>query len=299
MAEIALDPGEAFAQANGIRLCYQTFGGRENPAVLLIMGLGAHMIQWDDEFCLALAERGFFVIRFDNRDVGKSSKIEVPAEQVDAALKAAMNGEPFVAPYRLSDMADDALALLDALGISRAKIVGASMGGAIAQGIAIRHPERASALVSIMSTSGERDLPPPNPEVIQIFLKPPPRNEAEYVEANVEAWRLMRPGDYPEETARDRARAERAAKRAPLCPEGGARQLLAYLASGGRREALRAVKIPTLVIHGADDPLVPLACGEDVARAIPGARLLALERMGHALPMRVWPQILAGIAEIA
>jgi len=262
------------------------------------MGLGAHMIQWDDEFRAELAGRGFFVIRFDNRDVGRSSKIDFdPA----AMLRDAFAGRPVDPPYRLADMARDALGLLDALGIARANVVGASMGGAIAQELALIAPERVSSLTSIMSTTGERDLPPPGPQFAEIFMAPPPRDEAEYVQANLRAWKLMRaPGEEdPEEDRRDLERAERAARRAPLCPEGGARQMLAMMASGGRRARLAKVAAPTLVIHGTGDRLVPLVCGEDTARAIPGARLLALEGMGHNLPKRLWPRLLDAIAEIA
>jgi len=289
---------EAFAAVNGIELCHQTFGARENPAVLLIMGLGAHMIQWDDEFCSDLAGRGFHVIRFDNRDVGRSTKIDFdPA----AMLRDAFAGRPIDPPYRLVDMARDALGLLDALDVSRVNVVGASMGGGIAQELALLAPERVSSLTSIMSTTGERDLPPPGPEFAAIFLSAPPRDAAEYVDANLRAWKLMRaPGDEdPEEDRRDRERAEREAARAPLCPEGGARQMLATIASGGRRAQLGKITAPTLVIHGTGDPLTPLPRGEDVTRAIPGARLLALEGMGHNLPKRLWPRILDAIAETA
>ena len=287
---------ENFATANGLTLCFETFGAREKPALLLIMGLGAHMIQWDETFCEALAARGFFVIRFDNRDVGRSSKIEMAPNALASALQTAMTLKPFSPPYLLADMAADSVGLLDALKIDTAHIVGASMGGAIAQKIALLYPERVKTLVSIMSTTSERDLPPPNPQVREIFFKPPPRDADEYVKANVEAWRLMRGDDDPDEVARDERRARRAAQRAPLCPEGGARQMLAMLGSGGRRSRLIAVKAPTLVIHGADDPLVPLPCGEDTARSIPGARLLVLDKMGHALPRRVWAPILEAIA---
>lgn len=289
---------EAFVAVNGVELCHQTFGERENLAILLIMGLGAHMIQWDDEFCCALADRGLFVIRFDNRDVGRSSKFDFdPA----AMLSAAFSGRPVDPPYGLADMARDALGLLDSLGIARAHIVGASMGGAIAQELALLAPERVLSLTSIMSSTGERDLPLPGPEFAAIFLAPPPRNAAEYVDANLRAWAFMRaPGnDDPDEVRRDRDRAERAAARAPLCPEGGARQMLATLISGGRRARLAKITAPALIIHGAGDRLLPPVCGEDAARAIPGARLLVLEGMGHDLPRRLWPQIIDAIATMA
>jgi len=292
---------EAFAAVNGVELCYQTFGSSKDPALLLVMGLGAHMIQWDDEFCAGLAERGFFVIRFDNRDVGKSTKIDADPAVVAAMFPEAFAGRPVNPPYRLADMARDALGLLDFLGIARAHIVGASMGGAIAQELTLLAPARVLSLTSIMSSTGERDLPPPGSEFAAIFLSRPPRNAGEYVAANLRAWALMRaPGDVdPEDLRRDRDRAERAAARAPLCAEGGARQMLATMSSGGRRARLAQITAPTLVIHGRGDRLVPLIGGEDTARAVPGAKFLALDGMGHNLPKRLWPRIIEAIAEIA
>jgi pimeloyl-ACP methyl ester carboxylesterase len=298
VTDIALDPGENIAKSNGLELCYQTFGKTGDPAMLLIMGLGAQMIVWDDEFCEALATRGYHVIRFDNRDIGKSSKIDIPPIDVAKAMFALKPGETLPAPYLLSDMAADALGLLDALGVKQAHIVGASMGGMIAQEIAIRHPERVLSLTSIMSTTGDPSLPPPRPEIMGVFLAPPPRTAQEFIEANVRAWLALRGPGHPEEMARDLARATRAAARG-FYPEGGARQLTAVIASGSRKPRLGAVKAPTLVIHGADDPLVPLAAGEDTARSIPGAKLVVLEPMGHALPRSVWPRVIDEIAAIA
>jgi pimeloyl-ACP methyl ester carboxylesterase len=298
MSNIRLDPGEKIAPANGLELCYQTFGEPGRPPLLLIMGLGAQMIVWDDEFCEALATRGYRVIRFDNRDIGKSSKIDAPPPDLAKALFGWKPGERLAAPYLLHDMAADAVGLLDYLNIGRAHIVGASMGGMIAQEIAIRHPERVRSLTSIMSTSGDPSLPPPSPQAAGVFLAPPPRTAEEYVEANVAVWRIFRGEGYPDEEARDRARAVRAAGRG-FYPEGGARQMLAVFASGSRKAALPGIKAPTLVIHGADDPLVPLAAGEDTARSIPGAKLVVIDRMGHALPRTVWPRVIDEIAAIA
>jgi pimeloyl-ACP methyl ester carboxylesterase len=298
MFDIPLDSGERIAVANGLKLCFQTFGESTDPAMLLIMGLGAQMIVWDDEFCEALAARGFFVVRFDNRDVGKSSKIDVTPPDIAKALFALKPGEQLAAPYLLADMAEDAVGLLDALGIGRAHIVGASMGGMIAQEIAIRHSERVLSLTSIMSTTGDPGLPPPSPDVMSVFLAPPPRTVEEFVQANLRAWALFRGPAFPEEQPRDLARALRAAARG-LCPEGGARQFAAVIASGSRKAALAGIRAPTLVIHGADDPLVPLVAGEDTARSIPGAKLVVLDRMGHALPRAVWPRVIDEIAAIA
>lgn len=281
MSTIELEAGERFAEVNGLRLCHQSFGDPKAPHLLLIMGLGAQMIVWDDEFCEALAARGFHVTRFDNRDIGKSSKIEDTTQ-----------------PYLLKDMAADAVGLLDALGIASAHIVGASMGGMIAQEMAIRWPGRVKTLTSIMSTTGEPGLPPPRPEAMAIFAAPPPQTIEEYIEANVRAWAILRGYSDEAEAKRDRARAIRAASRG-FYPPGGARQLMAVMASGTRRAALGAVKAPTLVIHGAQDPLVSAAGGEDTARAIPGAKLVIIEGMGHAMPRRDWPKILDEVASHA
>ena len=298
MSNRTLDPGEKMAKVNGLEICYQTFGREDDPALLLIMGLGAQMIVWDDEFCEQLAERGYFVIRFDNRDVGRSSRIDVPPGDLAKAFAGMAKGETPSAPYLLKDMAGDAIGLLDALGVARAHIVGASMGGMIAQEIAIGWPQRVLSLTSIMSTTGDPSLPPPSPETAAVFLAPPPRTVAEYVEANMKAWNVFRLGGFPEEIVRDRARAIRAAARG-FDPVGGARQFMAVLASGSRKPRLAGIRAPTLVIHGADDPLVPLAAGEDTARSIPGAKLVVIDRMGHTLPMRVWPRVIDEIAEIA
>jgi pimeloyl-ACP methyl ester carboxylesterase len=298
MSEMHLDPGERIAPANGLEICYQTFGAETDPPILLIMGLGAHMIQWDDGFCEDLAARGYRVIRFDNRDVGKSSKIEIPPPDVMQAMAAMRMGQAVNVPYLLQDMAADAVGLLDFLRIHRAHVVGASMGGMIAQVMAIRFPDRVRTLTSIMSTTGDPSLPPPRPEIMGAFFAPPPRTAEEYVEANARLGRAFRNGEFPEEEPRDQARAARAASRG-LCPEGGARQMLAVFGSGSRKAMLARVKAPTLVIHGADDPLVPLEAGQDTARSIPGAKLVVIERMGHTLPMAVWPRVIGEIALIA
>jgi pimeloyl-ACP methyl ester carboxylesterase len=294
----SLDPGERIAPANGLEICYQTFGQDTDPPLLLIMGLGAQMILWDDEFCSQLAARGYRVIRFDNRDIGRSSKIDAPPPDLANALFQFRPGESLMAPYLLKDMAADAIGLLDFLRIGRAHIVGASMGGMIAQELAIHWPRRVRTLTSIMSSTGDPALPPPNPEMLAFFLAPPPRTSEEFVEANVRIGRAFRNGGFPEEESRARERAVRMAARG-MSPEGGARQMLAVFASGSRKASLPQIKAPTLVIHGADDPLVPLAAGEDTAGSIPGARLVVIEHMGHALPMAVWPRVIDEIAAIA
>ena len=286
----------AFAKANGIELCYDTFGDAGSPALLLIMGLAAQMIAWDDEFCARLAARGYRVIRFDNRDVGLSTSFtEAGVPDVAAAFAAAMQGQPIAAPYLLRDMADDAAGLLDALGIARAHVVGASMGGAIGQTLAIHHAPRLHTLTSIMATSGARGLPPPTPEALAVLFKPTPADQAGYFENYVQTWKVLRAGSFPLDEARDLTRAGQNFARG-LNPAGVARQLTAILASGSRKRALGGVTVPTLVIHGDADPLVPLACGIDTADSVPGAKLVIVKGMGHALPISMWPQIIDAIA---
>jgi pimeloyl-ACP methyl ester carboxylesterase len=295
MSTVNLDAGEQLVAANGQTLCCQTFGEKTGEPLVLIMGLGAQMILWEADFCAALAARGFHVVRFDNRDVGKSSSVAAPPPD----LAKVMSGQaPLNAPYTLEDMAKDTIGLMDALGFESAHVAGASMGGMIAQSLAIQYPERVKSLTSIMSTTGEPGLPPPTPEVWAAMIAPPPRTAAEFIEANVRVARLLRSYDDADEAAADLVRARRAAERG-LNPMGGARQMAAIIASGSRKEALARVKAPTLVIHGADDPLVPLQGGEATARAIPGARLLVLPRMGHTLPRAVWPEIVDAMAELA
>jgi pimeloyl-ACP methyl ester carboxylesterase len=289
----------AFVRANGIELCHDTFVDPTAPPMVLIMGLAAQMIAWDEEFCAELASRGFFVVRFDNRDIGLSTRLDqAGVPDLQAAFMAAMQGKPVSAPYLLSDMDDDVVGLMDALGIRGAHLVGASMGGAIAQTVAIRHPERLLSLTSIMSTSGAPDLPPPTPAALAMLLKPAPTDQAGYFESYVQTWKLLRVGSFPLDEARDLSRAGQNFARG-LHPAGVARQLVAVLASGSRKPALAAVRAPTLVIHGDVDPLVPLACGQDVAASIPGAKLLVIEGMGHALPITMWPRIIDAIAHHA
>jgi len=285
----------AFAKANGIELCWDSFGGPQAPPLLLIMGLAAQMIAWDDEFCGQLAGRGYRVIRFDNRDIGLSTRFDAAGlPDVAAAFMAAMQGRPVSAPYLLRDMADDAVGLMDALGIDSAHVVGASMGGAIGQTLAIHHPARLRSLSSIMSTTGAPDLPPPTPQALAVLFKPTPIDQAGYFESYVQTWKVLRAGSFPLDEARDLARAGQNFARG-LNPAGVARQMAAILASGSRKQALAAVKLPTLVIHGDVDPLVPLACGIDTAESVPGAKLQVIAGMGHALPISMWPQIIDAI----
>lgn len=286
----------AVAQANGIELTYDTFGDSKAPPLVLIMGLASQMIAWDDEFCAALAARGFRVIRFDNRDVGLSTRLEhLGMPNVPQLLLAHFAGQPTKAAYTLSDMARDVVGLLDALGIDAAHVVGASMGGAIAQTLAIEHPRRLRSLCSIMATSGDPSLPPPRPEALQLLMTPTPTDEAGYHRRYLHTMKVLRGPGFPQDEARDSLRAAQNFKRG-LYPAGVARQIVAILASGSRKAALAGVRVPTLVIHGDADPLVPVECGIDVANTVPGAQRLIIEGMGHALPISLWPRIVAAIA---
>jgi len=303
-APLATDAGPSYsslmanARANGITIEYDTFGKPSNPPMLLIMGLGAQMILWDEAFCEQLAARGHYVVRFDNRDVGLSTKFaDAGVPDVVAALTASMSGQPVKAPYTLRDMAADAVGLLDALHIDHAHIVGASMGGMIAQTVAIDHPKRARTLTSIMSTTGAPDLPPAKPEAMAALLSPPPTSRDEAIERSVSVFRTIGSPGFPFEEERFRERAALAYDRC-FHPEGAARQIVAIIASGSRREKLRAVKAPTLVIHGADDPLVPLAGGKDTAESVAGAEIMIIAGMGHDLPRPVWPRIIDGITAL-
>jgi pimeloyl-ACP methyl ester carboxylesterase len=283
------------ARANGVDLCYEIFGDADAEPMLLIMGLGAQMIHWDDDFCRQLAARGFRVVRFDNRDIGKSSKLTggkrlTPLE----LLKLRFLKIPVAAPYRLSDMAKDTIGLMDALGITSAHLVGASMGGMIAQEIAISYPQRVRSLTSIMSTTGDPKVPPPTREATAMLMAPPPATKEEYFARFAQTWKVLRAGSFPEDEALDRSRAERTFERG-LNPAGVGRQLRAILASGSRKERLASVKSPTLVIHGTVDPLVRPEGGKDTAASIPGAKLLMIEGMGHALPIPMWPPIIDAI----
>ncbi|QPF86753.1 alpha/beta hydrolase [Bradyrhizobium genosp. L] len=285
--------------ANGIDICYEIFGDANAEPLLLIMGLGAQMIHWDDDFCRQLAARGFRVIRFDNRDIGKSSHLS-GGKRLTALelLKLRLLKIPVAAPYRLHDMATDTIALMDALGIRSAHIVGASMGGMIAQEIAITFPERVRSLTSIMSTTGNPKIPGPTREAGAVLMAPPPATKEEYFARFAQTWKVLRNGSFPEDEALDPARARRTYERG-LNPAGVGRQLRAILASGSRKQRLAGVKAPTLVIHGTVDPLVHPDGGKDTAASIPGARLLMVEGMGHALPIPMWPQIIGAIDEHA
>ncbi len=286
-------------QANGITIEYESIGDPAAEPLLLVMGLGAQLILWHDEFCAMLAERGYHVLRFDNRDVGLSTKITgAGVPDLAATMAAAFSGQPVAAPYTLSDMAADAAGLLDGLGIDSAHVMGASMGGMIAQTMAIEHPERVRTLTSIMSTTGRPDLPPARPEAISALLTPPPPTREGNIERGLAVFRVIGSPGFPFDEDRVRDLAGRAFDRG-FHPEGVIRQLTAILASGSRRERLATWRRPTLVIHGKDDPLVPLEGGLDTAEAIPGARLDVIEGMGHDMPREIWARIVDGFCNLA
>jgi pimeloyl-ACP methyl ester carboxylesterase len=278
------------ATANGIELEYEVFGDEAAPPLLLVMGLGAQMIAWDDEFCAQLAARGYRVIRFDNRDVGLSTKTEGPLPDIMACL----GGDASSANYTLDDMADDAVGLLDVLGIPAAHIVGASMGGMIVQTIAIRHPDRVLSLCSIMSTTGAPDVGAPTAEAMQELLRPVSTTKEDYLEASVRSSKVIGSTGFPFDEERARQRAEVHYDRC-YHPMGVARQLAAILAHGDRTEALANVAVPTVVIHGDADPLVTPTGGEATAKAVPDAEHVVVEGMGHDLPEGAWPRIIDAI----
>jgi pimeloyl-ACP methyl ester carboxylesterase len=287
------------AKVNGIEIVYDTFGEPSAPPLLLIMGLGEQMIAWDEVFCRELADRGYWVIRFDNRDIGLSTKIdEAGVPDTLALLQAQMQGEAIQAPYTLCDMADDAAGLLDALEIESSHVVGVSMGGMIAQEMAIHHPNRVRTLTSIMSSTGNPELPLPKPEAVSILVTSPPMDREGYLEYSIQIWRVLNGPHYPINEDLVTERANRFFDRG-LNPAGTARQLAAILASGSRKEALQSVTAATLVIHGNADPLVPVEGGIDTAGSIPGAELLIIEGMGHDIPLAVAPQVIEAIVRHA
>jgi pimeloyl-ACP methyl ester carboxylesterase len=285
------------APANGIEIYYETFGDRDGEPLLLVNGLGSQCISYEPDFCNAFVDRGFFVIRFDNRDVGLSTKIDTPHLDFQRLLAKAFAGERVEAPYLLSDMAADAVGLLDHLGIDSAHIVGMSMGGMVVQTIAVEYPERVRTMTSIMSTTGDRDVGTSESEAAAVLVAPPAKSQDEYMANYLEQWKILAGPVYYDE-ARFRRRGAAAYERCYF-PPGTGRQLLGIIASGSRSKELRSIDIPTLVIHGKIDPLVTLSGGERTAEVIPGAELLVFEDMGHDLPPALWPQYVEAITNHA
>jgi pimeloyl-ACP methyl ester carboxylesterase len=271
----------------GIELEYDTFGSPDDPALLLIMGFSAQMTAWDDKFCQLFADSGLFVVRFDNRDCGLSTKLDGQTVDLGAVILAALSDQPVPpVPYTLSDMAADAVGLLDQLGIERAHVMGASMGGMIAQHVAIEHPHRVRSLVSVMSMPGEPDVGQPTAEAAAALLDPPATSREDYI-ASAPKWMIWQSKKYADI---DQVKADAASDYdRSFYPEGSPRQLAALYASGRRTEGLQALDIPTLVIHGRDDTLIAPSGGFRTAELVPGAHLLYVADMGHDFPEPLWP----------
>ncbi|MEU3726470.1 alpha/beta hydrolase [Streptomyces sp. NPDC031705] len=278
----------------GIEVAYERWGDGQAPPVLLIMGIALQMHGWPDGFCAELTGRGVQLIRFDNRDAGLSSHFpDAPVPDVPAALA----GDLSSASYTLSDMAADAVGLLDALGLDSAHVVGLSLGGAIAQTMAIEHPGRVRSLTSLMSTTGDRTVGLPDTAALSALAGPPPKSREEVVDRTVNAVRVLGSPGYAFDEAAARERAGRAFDRS-YDPLGVARQAVASVASGDRTALLRSLRLPTLVVHGADDPMCDVSGGRATAEAVPGAELAVFPGMGHDLPRDLWPEIAALITDL-
>jgi pimeloyl-ACP methyl ester carboxylesterase len=286
---------EQLAPANGIEIAYDAFGDPSDPTVLLVMGLGMQLVAWDEGFCRMIADRGFHVVRFDNRDTGHSTKIRGGPKPKPLA---AMLGRTGSASYTLDDMADDAAGLLAHLGVHGAHVVGASMGGMIAQALAIRHPDRVLSLCSIMSTTGDRRAGRPRLRAFMTLLRRAPKEREAYAAYVMRIFRIIGSKGFPADDERIRRAALLAFDRCHY-PPGIARQLVAISASGDRTGRLRGLRVPTVVIHGRDDPLVRLSAGRATAKAIPGAELIEIDGMGHDLPRELWPIVVDAIEENA
>jgi pimeloyl-ACP methyl ester carboxylesterase len=275
----------------GITLCYEEFGDRSDPCALLVMGLGVQMIGWHEDFCRELADAGFYVVRFDNRDVGHSTHIDGCPPTVAQLLMRSKRA----ACYTLADMADDAAGLLRELDLSPAHVIGASMGGMIAQTLAARHPQMVRSLVSIMSSTGRRTSGQPSPRLYSVLLRRAPREREAFVAHMEHVFNAIGSPGIPRNVEDIRELARESWER-DRDAEGPGRQLAAIIASGDRTRQLRGIRAPTLVIHGSADRLVSPSGGRATARAIPNARLMMIEGMGHDLPRAIWPRLIDAIA---
>ena len=282
------------ARVGEVELAYETFGDPGDPPVLLVMGLATQMIGWPDEFCAGLADRGLFVVRFDNRDIGLSTHLD---DRGAPDILAILGGDRSAAAYPLSDLADDTAGLLEALHLDSAHVVGASMGGMVAQLVAIRHPGRVRSLTSIMSTTGDPAVGMPAEAAMGVLLAPPATDRESAIQRAVDTYRVIgSPGfEFDEQALRDRAALSYDRR---YNPPGVARQLAAILTTADRTADLAAVDVPTLVIHGEHDNLVNVSGGRATAAAIPGAELLVVDGMGHDLPRAVWPELTDRIAAL-
>ncbi len=279
--------------ATGIEIEFETFGSPSNPAVLLVSGFTAQMLMWPAEFCRLIADAGFHVIRFDNRDCGLSTKLDGAEVDTDGVIRAALLEDPVPeVPYNLSDMAADAVGLLDALGIERAHVVGGSMGGMIVQIIAIEHPGRVASLTSIMSNSGEPEYGQPTPEAMEALVAAPPTDRDAYIESSKQwmVWQSKKHSTVEQNRIDAAASFDRS-----FYPQGAPRQLAAIYASGRRTEGLMNITAPTLIIHGTDDTLIAPSGGQRAAELIPNAKLDMIDDMGHDLPRALWPRITGSI----
>ena len=281
-------------RANGIEIAYEAFGRASDRPLLMITGLGMQMLQWDDEFCAALAARGHHAIRFDNRDTGLSSSFDHAGLPDLAALMKPSADRSSVA-YTLDDMADDAAGLMTALGLESAHVFGASMGGMIAQTLAYRHAPRVRSLISLYSSTGNPALPPAKPEAMAVLMAPRPNDRAGAIDAVVTAAHVTSGPAYPIDAAQIRAKATRMFDRAST-PNASARHLAAVTAHGNRAPRLAAVTAPTLVIHGTADPLVSIEGGRETAKSIPGAQLVEIDGLGHGIPPALWTRLAELIA---
>jgi len=280
----------------GITIEYETFGEASRPALLLISGFSAQLTSWNENLCKLFAAQGFHVIRFDNRDCGLSTKLDGVVVDTTAVITAALMEEPIPdVPYTLSHMAADAMGVLDGLGIAQAHVMGASMGGMIAQTVAIEHAHRVLSLTSVMSQPGEPEVGQPTAEAMESFFTPPPTSREEYLDSSA-SWLVWHSKRY-RDAQRTRAQAAVDFDRS-FYPEGGPRQLAAIYASGRRTEGLARLTMPTLVLHGLDDTLIAPDGGERTAEIIPGAKLVMLEDMGHDLPEALWPRYVSEFLEL-
>jgi pimeloyl-ACP methyl ester carboxylesterase len=276
--------------SDDIELCYETFGDAADPTALLVMGLATQMLGWPDDFCRQLADRGFHVVRFDNRDIGRSTHIDAPAPSFGQAILRPKK----VASYLLGDMADDAAGLLRELDLAPAHVIGASMGGMIAQSLAARNPKLVLSLTSIMSTTGRRWVGQPAARIYPLLASRPEKGRDAAIERTLKVFGAVGSTGLPQDTEDLADMAGRSYDR-DHDPNGPVRQLAAIVASGDRTAEVKRIKAPTLVIHGTVDKLVAPSGGRATARAIPGAKLMKIEGMGHDLPRAAWPQILHGI----
>jgi pimeloyl-ACP methyl ester carboxylesterase len=286
---------ERFCKVGDVELCYEPFGDPDRPTVLLVMGLGTQMIAWHADFCGELADRGFYVIRYDNRDVGRSTHL---SDRPTPRVRELMTRRIRRPAYLLKDMAADGIGLLEELGIESAHVVGASMGGMIAQTMAAEHPDRVRSLVSIMSSTGSRWSGQPAPRILPVFLQKPASGKEAYVERIVKLFALVGSPGFERDDDELRELASTSWDRG-VDPAGLNRQLGAIIASGHRGEDLKRIRVPTLVIHGKSDRLIRPSGGRATSRAIPGARIDLIDGMGHDLPRGVWPRILDGIEQNA